>query len=111
MDAVFALEGASQGASVLDSLAYIDPLSDADRGAAEALIQEEMQRSKRLGKHANDYIAHLRPASEFLAFKVSAVLRLRLRKSPARGDGMTRHWSKLSAMPGSLNWGCGATCP
>jgi hypothetical protein len=110
MGGVLALEGASQGASVLDSLAYIDPLSDAEREAAEALIQEEMQRSKRSGKHADDYIAHLRSASEYLAFKVSAVLPLRLRKSPARGNGMRRHWSKLSAMPGGLNWGC-ATCP
>jgi Breast carcinoma amplified sequence 2 (BCAS2) len=67
---VLALEGPGGTSSALDSLAYIDPLTDAEREAAESMIQEEMQRAKRTGKRPNEYIAHLRPASGFLAFKV-----------------------------------------
>lgn len=52
MAAVLAIEGSSgrdeasdRGAQLLDSLSYVDPLSEAEKRAAEALIDAETKRS------------------------------------------------------------------
>ena len=75
-----ALEGASGSSSAIDSLAYIDTLTPADKQLAEALIDKELESMKREGKKADQYTAGLKPASSFLAFEVcTACSSLRVR--------------------------------
>jgi hypothetical protein len=64
-----ALPGAAGEASI-DSLAYIDVLTPADKQAAEALIDKEMESMKREGRQPEQSIAGLKPASDYLQFEV-----------------------------------------
>jgi hypothetical protein len=70
MTSPLAIEGPSGSSSLIDALAYVDPMSAQDRQAAEALIDEEMQVMRRSGKRPEQYVSHLRPISSFLQFEV-----------------------------------------
>jgi len=63
-----ALEGPrpDTGGAVLDALSFIDAISDAERQAAEALIDDEMKRSTR---RPADYLRELGPVPA-LVFEV-----------------------------------------
>lgn len=70
MTTPLAIEGRGGSSSLIDALAYVDPMSAQEKQAAEALIDEEVQVMRRSGKRTEQYIAHLPPISSFLQFKV-----------------------------------------